>query len=178
MGEKADIESIRLAYEENARIHKYYQDWRHRILTRFALTVGFVIVASINVYEFSEIRTLAISTLFGLLGGSGLACMAMDIRNWRMINAAERSGAALELRMFGEDLAKKLFFCFEDNANRGWKSFHTYNCMLAVIYGFSAIVSISFSVWIGRGGLEEEGASIKAVEVEQSVPPKSDRAGG
>lgn len=166
---KMEPESIRLAYEENARIHKYYQDWRHRILTRFALTVGFVIVAGTNVYEHVEIRTWAISTLFGLLGGSGIACMAMDARNWRMINAAERAGAELEVKMFGEDLAKKLFFYFENDANRGVKSLHTYNYMLATIYGFAAIVAFSSSIWVARGGLDRMSSENQESRIAEQV---------
>ena len=128
-------EKLKLMYEENARIHRYYQEWRYRILIRVGIVIAATFLISIQLYEYEGAREF-IPYLCFFPSSTALVSFIMDTKNKSMINYCEEAGAIIERKMFGYDqnLSKAFFFSQQHKNNQGYKALYSYNIVLSIIY--------------------------------------------
>lgn len=139
------LDRYKALYEENGRIYRYFLDWRHRVLVRFAVSVGVVVYLAKEILETSPnasqdpLPNGYAAPLFFFLSISAVFCFFMDRKNKRMLEAAEEAGRHLEGSIAPGGFSR-YFFMVQADDNRGWL---TYNTILAVLYILAAITGFT-----------------------------------
>lgn len=98
--ERGEVNSPQLAYEENARFHRHFLDWRHRILVQhFAVQAmcGAVAVWCRGSSDGAAALPVWVAVVpLGFAFLSALAFLLLDVRNKALLDDCCSNGQALE----------------------------------------------------------------------------------
>lgn len=123
-----------LAYEENARFHRHFFDWRHRILTQhFAIQAALAAVSVWCIDPKNEPISYAAPVPLLLAFIASLSLLALDRRNKKIIDCCHHSGVQL-----GESL--RISSGFYSSFSSLEETKYTYTRVLQGIFCFTAIV--------------------------------------
>lgn len=125
-----EFPKLQLLYEENGRIYRYFLDWRHKVMVRFAVTSGAVLFLLKGIYESEQLSPWLAVPLFVALGASAWICGLMDGKNAKMLRACEDAGAAIESDLDSEDSSEYFYSTQLADEDGGL----TYNRILKLVY--------------------------------------------
>ena len=139
--ENKNSEIFKLAYETNMKMAIEFWEWRHKILTRFFITLGSLLILTGWLYK--EGGTFHQYQAIPLLIGSLLSYffMRLDIRNDDILKSCYKIGAELENKYIESELIFSKLYEFKENKK-------TYHYLLKILYGGSSAVLLLFSIII------------------------------
>jgi len=120
-----NFEALKTAYEENARIYRYYLDWRHKVLTRYSISLGVCAYLCKEVIASQSISNGALVVIFIFMSFVSLACAMMDEKNKRMIDIAEKAGAKFEEILIKDQIEFSFFSNEAQQMDKNFLSYHT-----------------------------------------------------
>lgn len=129
------FEKIKLMYTENGNFSRYLIEWRHKIMTRFFITIAALMYIVKWMSENPTIvKTVIISIPFTLAGIVSIMFFVLDRRNHQLMNVCVDVGIKLEGKI---DKNTKGYYSTVAEAKRG---VITYTAILSIMYWGTAAI--------------------------------------
>ncbi len=134
-------ENFRMEYQELAKLMHVFFDWRHKILARFMLMVGAVLLSAQWLVTNSLQNYVAVPLFIG--AGASVLALFMDRVNQRIIRMCYESGESLEQKIFGRAEGHMFTRMNELFNARNVVWYGTYSTLLRFTY---ALVGVLFAL--------------------------------
>lgn len=136
-----DRQDLHVLYKENGELYRYFMDWRHKVLSRYFISLVSLFVMAQYFHKSDEgLLSSLIFIPFLLSGMVGIFCYALDNRNNFLIMECLKTGRRLE-----KAIDRDGYYSIIDNqeAIRG-----TYSEILKILYISSAALFILLSIYL------------------------------
>lgn len=138
--ENKNIEQFKFMYETNMKMALEFWEWRHKVLTRYFLSMGSIFVFAGWLYKDSpELYSyLPIPLMIGAL--LSFFFLQLDIRNDKILKECYTIGAGLEKQYANDNCIFSKLLEFKNNNNS------TYHSWLRILYAASTVILLISSL--------------------------------